>query len=123
MPDPDEEPPGSCWSFHGLRGCPYGKRSVPPRANSVRLSLPIRMPPASLSFATTVESSVGTWPRRKGRARGGEDACRVELVLHREGNAVERPAPLAPGGLALRSLGLHQRALAAHGDESTQPLV
>src|SRR5712692_3561882 len=38
---------------------------VPPRANSVRLSLPKRMAPAALSLATTVESPDGMFARRR----------------------------------------------------------
>src|SRR6266545_6290439 len=64
IPEPEDEPPGSCSGFHGLRGWPYGKRIVPPRANSVRLSLPRRIAPAALSLATTVESAAGMFVRR-----------------------------------------------------------
>src|SRR5215813_15144126 len=32
MPEPDEDPPGSCSRFHGLRGCPNGNCWVPPSA-------------------------------------------------------------------------------------------
>jgi hypothetical protein len=53
----------------------------------------------------------------EGRARGGEDARGVELILHREGNAMQRPAPLALRRLALGPLRLHPRAVLAHGYE------
>ncbi len=63
-PEPADEPPVSCSVFHGLRGWPNGKSMVPPSANSVRFSLPSRMPPAAVSRATTVASSSGTLSAR-----------------------------------------------------------
>src|SRR5262249_5160879 len=63
-PEPADEPPVSCSVFHGLRGWPNGKSIVPPSANSVRFSLPSRMPPAAVSRATTVASSSGTLSAR-----------------------------------------------------------
>jgi hypothetical protein len=64
MPEPDEEPPGSWSRFQGLRGWPNGNCCVPPSANSVRFSLPSRMPPAALSRAIVVASAAGTWSSR-----------------------------------------------------------
>src|SRR5262245_36740181 len=58
IPEPDDDPPGSCSTFHGLHGWPNGNCRVPPRANSVRLSLPSSTPPAARSLATTVASAV-----------------------------------------------------------------
>jgi len=59
-PEPADEPPVSCSVFQGLRGWPKGNSIVPPSANSVRLSLPSRMPPAAVRRAITVASSSGT---------------------------------------------------------------
>jgi hypothetical protein len=57
IPEPDDEPPGSCSTFHGLHGWPKGNSRVPPRANSVRLSLPKSTAPAARRRATTVASA------------------------------------------------------------------
>src|SRR5262245_63784145 len=59
-PDPEEDPPGSRARSQGLCGCPNGGSSVPPRANSERLSLPRRIAPADRRRAITVASSDAT---------------------------------------------------------------
>ena len=57
------------------------------------------------------------------RARGGPYACRVELILHRERHAVERPEGRAVAERLLRRAGLLERALPADRDVGTQRLV
>src|SRR5262249_35574977 len=57
------------------------------------------------------------------RSRCRQDPSGVELVLHREGNAVERPAPLPGRRLRFGSLCLGKRALPADRDECAQVLV
>src|SRR5262249_45712521 len=60
MTEPDDDPPGSCSRFQGLRGLANGKCRVAPRANSVRLSFPSSMPEGGYRRASVVASSVGT---------------------------------------------------------------
>ena len=60
-PEPLLEPPVMCARFHGLQAGSKGVvQSGPPSANSCIASLPSRMPPAALSRAVVVASSVGT---------------------------------------------------------------
>src|SRR5262249_7409115 len=57
-PDPEEEPPGWCAVFHGLRAGGHGKSKLgPPIANSWVDSLPRTIAPAPRSFATQTASA------------------------------------------------------------------
>src|SRR5438105_3106599 len=64
-PDPDDEPPVKQSRFQGLRAGGNGKSKLgPPNANSCVASLPSSTAPPALSFASTTQSSVGTWSIR-----------------------------------------------------------
>ena len=86
-PEPLLEPPVNRSRSQGFRAVSnaWDKLVVP---NSVILSLPRRMAPADFSLAITVASSSGTNIVENGRAAGGTDARRVELVFDRHRNAV-----------------------------------
>src|SRR5215831_20512947 len=60
-PEPLDEPPVKCSRFQGLRAGGHGRSNDgPPCANSWVASLPSSTPPAWLSSATVVASSLGT---------------------------------------------------------------
>ena len=60
-PEPLEEPPGMCSTFHGLRaGGNLWPGNCNPNANSWVMSLPIITVPASAQRLTTVDSTSGT---------------------------------------------------------------
>ena len=61
MPDPDDEPPGTCAALNTLRGVPYGLRTpTRPVANWSRLVLPTSSAPASSRRRTEGAVSAGT---------------------------------------------------------------
>jgi len=61
--EPPEEPPGTRSRSHGLCVAPNAECSVEePMANSSRFVLPTITAPASLSFCTTVQSTIGMNP-------------------------------------------------------------
>src|SRR5258708_26891470 len=65
-PEPEDEPPGSCAVFHGLRAGGHGRSNeAPPIANSHVASLPSTTAPASRSSRTVTASSSGTWSLNK----------------------------------------------------------
>src|ERR1700679_146436 len=61
-PEPEDEPPGSCAVFQGLRAGGQGRSNdAPPIANSHVASLPRTIAPACRSSVTVAASSVGMW--------------------------------------------------------------
>src|SRR6202453_3663301 len=59
-PEPEDEPPGSCAVFHGLRAGGQGRSNdAPPIANSQVASFPNTIAPASRSNVTVAASSTG----------------------------------------------------------------
>src|SRR5262252_6918295 len=64
-PEPEDEPPGWCSGFHGLRAGGNGRSKLePPMANSWVASLPRIIAPAWRSFATTTASDAAIFPTR-----------------------------------------------------------
>src|SRR5271166_6460619 len=58
-PEPDDDPPGWCAGFHGLRAGGNGRSKLgPPRANSCVDSFPRMIAPAWRSLATATASAV-----------------------------------------------------------------
>src|ERR1700744_4538619 len=56
-PDPEDEPPGWCRGFQGLRAGGNGRSKLgPPMANSCVESLPMMIAPASRSLLVTTAS-------------------------------------------------------------------
>src|SRR5205085_8185610 len=57
-PEPEDDPPGSCAVFHGLRAGGHGRSKLgPPIANSCVESLPRTIAPAPRSRATQTASA------------------------------------------------------------------
>ena len=64
-PEPDDDPPGWCSGFHGLRAGGNGRSKLgPPMANSCVDSLPTMMAPAWRSWAITAASCFATLSSR-----------------------------------------------------------
>src|SRR5271156_6288425 len=60
-PDPDDDPPGWCSRFHGLRAGGNGRSKLgPPMANSCVDSLPMMIAPAWRNFWMTTASALAT---------------------------------------------------------------
>ena len=96
QPEPPDEPlglgPGS-FGDHALRVVETpvaGSRGRPPASGPI-WSLPSTMPPAASDARDGARVHVRHEVREDQRLRGGEDALRVEVVLHRHRDAVQRP--------------------------------
>ena len=71
--------------------------------------LAMMIAPASRRFFVSVASYGGTKPVERQRAAGGRHVGRVDVVLERDRNAVQRPADLALRPLAVALVGLLER--------------
>src|SRR5258708_32259486 len=71
-PEPDEEPPGICSGFQGLRAGGNGRSKLgPPSANSWVASLPSSTPPCALNLVSTTEAAAGPLSSPSLELRGG----------------------------------------------------
>ena len=87
------------------------------------LSLPRTMAPASSSRVTTsrvlVRNAVGV----HGAPGRGQHARRIDVVLQRDRNAVQRATPLPPGEFLPERPRARRGPFAGHGDEGVEALV
>jgi len=77
------------------------------------LVFPITTAPACLSRATCGASKSGTYEAKQRRAEGRPDARRLGQILHRDGQAVQRPGERAAGGLRVEPAGRDGRPCSA----------
>ena len=81
------------------------------------------MAPAALEPRHHLGVLVGHAVAEHGARGRRQHARRVDVVLQRDGNAVQRPAPPPAGELRLERRRALHGALAGHGDESVEAIV